>query len=103
MIQSWLLDFRPAENLYQEKSEDTFDTHANTQLHSHTNHPKNKQRKQNLYVLDTTGSTIYSHIPSINNPHLIIRRLTDIRCADDWRLKTTKDDERREDEQRRVP
>lgn len=77
--------------------------HPHPHTHTQINLKKQTQRKQNPRVLDTRGSTKYSRYPSINNPHLIIRRLTDIRCADDWRLETTEDDGRREGEQQRAP
>lgn len=48
--------------------------------------PKLCSRNKQWCPWDERKITKYSCSLSINNPHLIIRRLTDIRCADDWRV-----------------
>lgn len=50
---------------------------------------KNKQLRGNkMPLMKKAAANTF-----VNNPHLIIRRLTDIRCADDdWRLKTSQND-----------
>lgn len=60
--------------------------------HTHRHHPKNKQEETNPACPWFKRPRRTQPRPSVNNPHLIIRRLTDIRCADDWRLRTSERD-----------
>lgn len=67
----------PTGSLYQEESEDTSDPQRTSQT-----------------LKSCTSSAPRPTPAAINNPHLIIRS-ADIRCADDWRLRTIEDDGRK--------